>query len=699
MECHQVMPKFVPTFTSRVRVYEINLDEPLDFSDAGWENVTHLSINPGMSVFHNRTAENTGRLHSYEFIRLRNLQYLQIACTCLRYMEENTFFGLEKLTVLDLSNNIDLSIEMVVRGLSGAPSFPNLSELYLSNISVVSFKPFYMGRDFLNIVRQRPLKVLDLSETDTATFAPDELRTAFPHLEVLNLSRAGIAAMAVNAILTYLDDQDVTSFRQLKIMDFSYPTVSSKITDLIFGSLLYGDVTFYFPRNLEEIYMTKFFTTPVRIRGSANSTHFCVLHILKSKPIHFCGVGQLRNLKKAVLADNLVRYVDVNLMHAVRTLEFLDISKNQLGQAMRQKGYCRSILDVLCNLEVLLASENNISVILEDDFRSSKRLRVLDLSKNRLEAITFQTSYLTSLQKLDLRYNKIVFLDAISRTRLTNIMFKPVLNGTVNVTQMILHLKDNPFKCSCENVPFLIWLEQLNETYTCLLDSSEVFIDFFSIKKAEYMCKENIVIIVFSISGFVLVLVVGIIAFALIQEFRRVGRRKGVQKGIEIYGVTEKDENYRPVFLSFCSEDEEVVMEEIYPKLNEGLNKILDTESRCVAIGGIDFKPGFPLANEIIRCIEGSSVVVFFVTNAFCRKAWCRNEALVAHSDNKPTVLMLWEKVDVKLMPKHLYKHYLLYTRVHWVQEQGQRIMKPDWNELCEAIVRLIGENPQETII
>ena len=560
--------------------------------------------------------------------------------------------------------------------------------------------PFIWGEIFLNIVRQRPLKVLDLSETDSATFAVDELRTAFPDLQELNLSRAGIAAMAVNSVLTHLDDQNATSFRELKIIDFSYPAVTSKISDLIFGSLLYGDVTFYIPRNLEEIYTKKFFTTPLWIHGSANSTHICVLHILKSKPIHFCGVGQVRNFKKAVIADNLLRYVDVNLMHAVRTLEFLDISKNQLGQAMCQNGYSRSILDVLCNLEVLLASENGISVILEDDFRSSKRLRVLDLSKNRLEAINFKTSYLVSLQILDLSNNKIVFLDAISRTRLTNLMFQPIHNGTVNVTQMILHLNDNPFKCSCDTVPFLIWLEQLNETYTCLLDSSEVFIDFFSIRKAKYMCKENIVIIVFSIFGFGLVLVIGIMVFALIQEFKRVGRRKGVQKGIEIYGVTEKDENYRPVFLSFCSEDEEVVLEEIYPKINEGLKKILDAESRCVAIGGIDFRPGFPLANEIIRCIEGSSVVVFFVTNAFCRKARCRNEALVAHSDNKPTVLMLWEKVDVKLMPKHLYKHYLLYTRVHWVQEQGQRIMKPDWNELCEAIVRLIGENPQqETII
>ena len=132
-------------------------------------------------------------------------------------MEENTFYGLEKLTVLDLSNNIDLSIEMVVRGLNGALSYPNLSELYLSNISVVSFKPYYMRRNFLNIDRQRPLKVLDLSEINSATFAFEELRNAFPHLQVLNLSRAGIAAMAaLGHVFLHLYDQEVTSFRQLK---------------------------------------------------------------------------------------------------------------------------------------------------------------------------------------------------------------------------------------------------------------------------------------------------------------------------------------------------------------------------------------------------------------------------------------------------------------------------------------------------
>lgn len=164
-----------------------------------------------------------------------------------------------------------------------------------------------------------------------------------------------------------------------------------------------------------------------------------------------------------------------------------------------------------------------------------------------------------------------------------------------------------------------------------------------------------------------------------------------MRKGIEHFAANEQ--NIQPVFLSFCSEDDETVMQDIFPYLENGLKKILNTDASCVATGYNAFRPGFSLANEIIRCVEASSVVVFFVTNAFLRKMWCKNETLVAHYENKPIVLMLWEKVDEELMPKHLYKHYVEHARVHWVQENGQRIMKPGWDELCEAIVRLFAEN------
>ena len=66
-------------------------------------------------------------------------------------------------------------------------------------------------------------------------------------------------------------------------------------------------------------------------------------------------------------------------------------------------------------------------------------------------------------------------------------------------------------------------------------------------------------------------------------------------------------------FSSFCNEDGNIVMEDIVPKLEEGLEKLLNTDSRCVTTGYTDFRPGMSLANEIIRCIEESSVVIFFL--------------------------------------------------------------------------------------
>ena len=52
-------------------------------------------------------------------------------------------------------------------------------------------------------------------------------------------------------------------------------------------------------------------------------------------------------------------------------------------------------------------------------------------------------------------------------------------------------------------------------------------------------------------------------------------------------------------------------MGQIYPNLEKGLQEILNKYSKCVTTGYSAFRPGYSLANEIIRCIEASSAVVF----------------------------------------------------------------------------------------
>ena len=68
---------------------------------------------------------------------------------------------------------------------------------------------------------------------------------------------------------------------------------------------------------------------------------------------------------------------------------------------------------------------------------------------------------------------------------------------------------------------------------------------------------------------------------------------------------------------------------------------------------------------------------------------WCRNESLIAYYENKPTILMIGEELDLRLMPKYLYHQYQHNARVHWVTEKGQRVMKPEWDKLCESVVSL----------
>ena len=249
-------------------------------------------------------------------------------------------------------------------------------------------------------------------------------------------------------------------------------------------------------------------------------------------------------------------------------------------------------------------------------------------------------------------------------------------------------MTDNPFECSCHTVQFLKWLLALNQSYTCHCKSVIRPIDDSVVESAQVLCIEKTVIVVSSIMAFLATTLLSLAIVKVIHKRRRMRQKRQVRNGIEMYGKIEAI----PVFLSVCSEDEDTVMDEIFPFLDEGLREILHTDKRCVSVGGMDFRSGIPLADEIIRCIDATSVVVFFLTNNFCKKMWCRSEAFIAHNENKPTILMLWENADVKRMPKHIFRHFQLHTRVHWQERDGARVMFPDWKVLCETIVRLFGK-------
>ena len=160
-----MMPTFIPKSATEVIVHETLLDERFNLIDPGWENVTHLSINPALSDINPDSTYWTA-LYRDQFITLKNLWYLQITCKCLRWIEEDCFRELDKLNVLDLSNNIFLKPSDIAKGLSGENNLPSLTELYLSNTSNLDVHTFLIAGDFYKGVMNKQLKTLDISNND-----------------------------------------------------------------------------------------------------------------------------------------------------------------------------------------------------------------------------------------------------------------------------------------------------------------------------------------------------------------------------------------------------------------------------------------------------------------------------------------------------------------------------------------------------
>ena len=686
LECHRQMPNFIPEHVTNVVVYGTDLGM-LDFNDSGWLNVTHLTINPGESVLLTR-EDISVELQDSVFRTLVNLEYLQIACRCLKHISEGAFRGLSKLMVLDLSNN-RITRDSFLNGLKGDGILPNLEELLFSNTSVTDFGVFIIQEDFLRAVSQKPLKVLDMSRTKFV-FPQTDFFESFSHLEKLNISES---SSAVAFLFRVLHEGKLTfpGFPKLRSLDLSFPSD----LDQMFrpGQESRG---IPFSSQLTEIYCLKFLTLPVKILyttgisvpGYHQNETFCFSGSFRDSSSVYCIVGNI-NLEKLVVSENLFSYFDPDIFKHMSSVKHLDLSKNILGDAFSEENYVNSIVAHLEQLEVFIVSDNGIHTLPAGAFENAKTLKVLDLSHNRIKSVTFRTDGLTALQYLDLRHNKIVIVDELSLQRLDKLKTQIAISIVNESAPTGIYLQENSITCSCENRKYINWSINYNESNKCLLDGVETEIDNYILGQSHFLCKKDIVIVVYSLLAVVELVVFASFLYIMLRERSAAKLRRKIMRGIQQYREKREKNRKTPVFLSFCSNDDELVMGDIAPPLENGLQKLLKTDSRCVATGYNDFRPGMPLANEIIRCVEESSVIIFFVTNAFCAKMWCRNEALIAFYENKPTILMVWEDLNLKAMPKYLYHQYKHHARVHWVQENGQRVMKPGWDELCQSVVSL----------
>lgn len=103
--------------------------------------------------------------------------------------EYNTFDGLKNVKVLDLSNNIISSPNSLIKGLNGQETLSNIKSKYGGKL--------YFNFDYLhNVIKNKPLKVLDMSGTFIGKLTNSQHLHILPQLEILNISSAGTAVFS-----------------------------------------------------------------------------------------------------------------------------------------------------------------------------------------------------------------------------------------------------------------------------------------------------------------------------------------------------------------------------------------------------------------------------------------------------------------------------------------------------------------------
>ena len=715
LECFKTLPSFIPENVSSVTAHEVPLKSNMNFTYTDWHSVTHLSLSLGNV---NKTKFTLGRLQDYAFTGLVNLQHLKLLCYCRLSVNSCAFYGLTNVTVLDLSNNVVNSLDMsdIVAALKGEDILPNISELYLSNITYwygsTSSLSLYLD-NLHTAMENKPLQVLDLSGTSLAFYLypshtppPPSL---LPKLHTLNISRAGPAVFSLTRIYKYYIERPEAVFSNLQVLDASYPYFPRSQSQCKTSPYYYWQfcktgqhTTNFLPSNLTDLYIPNIFASQIHeLRGEFNTTHLCITTMIFSTNKTICVGVNLRRIQKLALSDNSFTYIQPELLYSLTSLRHLDISNNKLGQAMNDSKYARLFFHALKSTKTLLCSNNSITFLPSEILQHNTKLKLLNLSKNELTSVNLGLNGQAPLELLDLSYNRIVSVDSAGCELLKNLRFSSNSSMSHNDSQTGLRLEGNPLSCtSCENICLFKFLQDQNITLTCTSNEEVQNADFLFVKHLEYSCKKGIVIAVFSTNGVFTVIILAVMVYVILKDQKEIKREKArkmraalieraIEKGIERQAEGEND---HVAFLSYSSDDQSFVLDNVFPKLDEGLKGILKIQKRCVGVGALDMVPGHHIHREIIKCLEKTSVVIFLVTKSFCKQHWCEVEFETAIQIKKPIILMMYGKVKRRRMPPVLRAHFESYIRVHWIMQNGVPVMMPGWDFLCPSIFKLIGE-------
>uniref|UniRef100_A0A452IFZ1 TIR domain-containing protein n=1 Tax=Gopherus agassizii TaxID=38772 RepID=A0A452IFZ1_9SAUR len=623
------------------------------------------------------------------FKNTKNLKVLDLSQNFLaKEIGEACFLNfIPNLVELDLSFNFELQVYSSFLNLS--KTFSSLSHLEILRVKGYVFRELSQ-ENLRPLLHLRNLTVLDLGtnfiklanlsefknhDKEAASFQPSVNEDCLSYGETLDLSRNNIffinpsdfqhltflkcLNLSGNAISQTLNGSEFYPLSGLKYLDFSnnridllYSTAFQELKDLEILDLSDNKHYFLAEGITHKLDFTKNLTFLKKLMMNGNeistSTNMGMeshsLQTLEFKGNHLDVLWRdgdsrylsffknLTNLEQLDISYNFLSFLPLGAFEGMPPrLKVLSLTNNML------KSFNWGKLPFLEKLETLDLSNNLLSTVPRELSNCSATLHKLILKNNRIRRLTkyflrdaFQLKY------LDLSSNKIQIIKKSSFPE----------NVISNLEMLLLH--GNPFKCICDAVWFVWWINQTEVTipllatdvtcagpgaqkgksvilldlYSCELDSSYVIL--YSVSASAILC-----LMVFTVTSHLYFWDVWYsyhFCTAKIKGYRRL----------------RSPETCYDAFISYDNEDP-AVTEWILKELVENLEDQKDKQFN-LCLEERDWLPGQPVLDNLSQSIQLSRKTIFVLTNKYTTSGIFKTAFYMAHQR------LMDEKVDVIIL-------------------------------------------------
>ena len=695
MECTYCVPEYVPEGVEEVILNPFPLNVTVSrtlFGGKGWMNVSSLSIVSESAVTAVRFEEN--------FLEgLLNLRELHIHVLTITF-HPNAFNGSNNVILLDVTNSTRLFDDELKSQVLASGNLPNLKELILTRSGYEA--GYDLDETFWRKIEDRPISYLDLSYIRARVLNFTSLRLHCRYLQTLN-ARGIYIEVSIDTSLfkpaCNIEVFDISSFSipknvlcYLSEISIQNQTISldkfnlySTARKFIFNNMCPMEGPMHYFRNVRNISFTSL--VPWYLEElSLNNGRLAYLDVELE-----CRQPWLKSLS---LAENSMEYLSPKFLNCTSTLERLDLSGNRFDlMSTRNASHFEKLLKSLTYLQNISLARNRLTKIPPSFFANNSGLQTLDLSGNALEQVHFQVSHLHSLRTLNLSNNAIGNLDEDSRNKLASI---------TNFGKVEIDLRGNPLACKkCEDLSSIQWLIKIKPNISikhdvaCLSeDKSNLVIDLETPNAVKDKSNRPTRIIIGTSTGLLTVC----LSLTLVVLFWKRGLAKRKENRLrQLFNkITNKQPGFEFVaFLSYSSADDVIVQRHMIPSLKKTLEQAVGVERGLLCLGDYQYRAGYPLHDETVRCLNMSCVVIFVVSDSFCRSDYCQYEFIQAKEMGKPVILMIKEACDKGLMHPLLKEVFERNTRVVWLSEGDNFILKNTWEHVCvysdlSLFVRLI---------